>query len=416
MWTSNKTLSKQNYILNNQPTIEIVRPKLTNYQKEILYSTARFTVTKGATKIGKTFPHLFWLFERAHDNPKPGANYWWVAPVFSQAKIAFNRMRRVAVQLGYRINESELFIETAIGSRIWFKSAENSDSLYGEDVFAAVFDEFTRAKEQAWVALRSTLTHTKGPCKFIGNAKGRKNWGHKLWMKARAGEPGYQAFKVTAYDAVAEGILDIEEIEQAKRDLPEHAFKELYLAEDLEDQANPFGIEHIAKIIKPISTEPVFCYGVDLAKKHDWTVVTGLDRYGDVAHFERWQSDWAQTKERIKYTIGSTPALFDSTGVGDPILEDIQKDCFGAVGLTYTQRSKQQLMEGLANSIQKGEISALSGFMQDELESFEFVYTRNGVSYNAPEGMFDDCVNSLALARKIYFDTPRSAPFMYTQQ
>lgn len=385
-----------------QADVLVERPKLTSYQNAILYSPARFTVTKGATKIGKTFPHLFWLFERAHDEKKNGANYWWVAPVHSQAKIAFNRLRRVCVQLGYRINESELFIETGLDSRIWFKSADNPDNLYGEDVFAVVFDEFTRAKEQAWHAIRSTLTATHGVCKFIGNSKGRKNWGHKLWLKAKAGEPGYEAFKVTAYDAVAEGILTQEEIEQAKRDLPELAFRELYLAEDLEDQANPFGVTNIASCVKPISQEPPVCFGVDLAKSVDWTVVVGLDANGDVCVFERWQADWTQTTARVKAIIGNTPANIDSTGVGDPIFENIRKDCPGALSFKFTQASKQQIMEGLAVSIQKGDISVISGVMQDELEAFEFVYGRSGVKYEAPAGMHDDCVCGLALANAIF--------------
>lgn len=380
----------------------VERPKLTSYQKAILYSNARFTVTKGATKIGKTFPHLFWIFERAHDGKKNGANYWWVAPVHSQAKIAFNRLRRVCVQLGYRINESELFIETGLDSRIWFKSADNPDNLYGEDVFAVVFDEFTRAKEQAWHAIRSTLTATHGVCKFIGNSKGRKNWGHKLWLKAKAGEPGYEAFKVTAYDAVAEGILTAEEIEQAKRDLPDLAFRELYLAEDLEDQANPFGVQNIASCVKELSQEAAICYGVDLAKSVDWTVITGLDKNGDVCFFERFQKPWPETTARVIEIIGDKPANIDSTGVGDAIYESVKLKCPQAQGFKFTQTSKQQIMEGLALSIQKNDISVLSGVMQDELDAFEFVYGRTGVKYSAPEGVHDDTVCSLALANSIF--------------
>lgn len=386
--------------MQDEVEISIERPIFTSYQKEILYCDERFTVTKGATKIGKTFPHLFWLFERAHDQKKKGANYWWIAPIFSQAKIAFNRMRRVAVPIGYRINETELFIETDYDSRIWFKGADKPDSLYGEDVFAAVFDEFTRAKEEAWFALRSTLTHTRGPCKFIGNSKGKKNWGHRLWLKAKAGEPGYRAFKVTAYDAVEAGILNADEVEQAKRDLPDYAFKELYLAEDLEDQANPFGIEFLKKQIRPLSNQPPVCFGVDLAKSVDWTVVIGLDSTGKICYFDRWQSDWDQTRRRIINTVNGVSTLIDSTGVGDPIVEDIKRQCYGVDGFPFTSKSKQQIMEGLAASIQKGEICILEGIMYDELESFEFEYSRNGVKYTAPSGMHDDIVCALALANQ----------------
>ena len=390
----------------------IERPTLADYQIRILNSTARFTITEAATKVGKTFTHLWWLFEKAHTPPKDGANYWWIAPVYTQAKIAFSRLRRVVAQSGqYRINESELFIETPNGSRIWFKSAEKPDNLYGEDVYAAVFDEFTRAREAAWIALRTTLTATKAPCKFIGNVKGKGNWGYKLGLKARAGEPGYEYFKVTAYDAVAAGILDAAEIEQAKRDLPENAFRELYLAEALDDQANPFGVRFIQSCIKPISTNEAVCYGVDLAKSVDWTVIIGLDDYGDICYFERWQSDWGQTRRRIIQTIGSAPAFIDSTGVGDPIVEDIKRECSQVEGYFFTSSSKQKLMEGLAVAVQNQNVSILDGMMRDEMESFEFEYTRNGVKYSAPEGSHDDIVCSLALAYQKFNN--KVAPSMF---
>lgn len=396
----------------NEYQIEIIRPKLTAYQKAILDSPARFTVTTAATKIGKTYSHSYWLFEKSGGPPKPGANYWWVAPVFSQAEIAFNRIRRfLGHSSDFRINLSKMYIETPVESYLHYKTAQDPNNLYGEDVYAAVFDEFTRAKEEAWFALRSTLTATGGPCKFIGNARGKKNWGAKLATKARSGEPGYEFFKVTAYDAAKEGIISLEEIEQAKRDLPKYAFDELYLAEELEDQANPFGLDFLRKAIRPLSKEPTVCFGVDLAKSVDWTVVTGLDKNGQVTTFERWQADWAQTKQRIKAIIGSKPTYIDSTGVGDPIVEDIQKECYGVQKYHFTNQSKQKLMEGLASSIQQGKVYILEGIMYDELESFEFNYSKNGVTYSAPDGLHDDCVCSLALASLKLNDKP-AQPFI----
>ena len=55
-------------------------------------------------------------------------------------------------------------------------------------------------------------------------------------------------------------------------------------------------------------------------------------------------------------------------------------------------------MEGLANAVQSNSVSILDGVMRDEMESFEYVYSRTGVKYSAPSGQHDDCVCSLALA------------------
>lgn len=343
---------------------------------------------------------------------KKGANYWWVAPVYSQAKIAFDRLKRVIVESGeFTINISNLTILCPNGSIIHFKSADNPDNLYGEDVYACVFDEFTRAREEAWFALRSTLTKTRADVKLIGNCKGRQNWGFKLGAKARAGEPNYAYFKITAWDAVEAGILEREEVEQAQRDLPENVFKELYLAEPQEDGSNPFGYDYIDSCtVSSLSTDAEY-FGIDLAKYKDWTVIIGLNGEGKIAHFERFQKDWEQTTARIIEVIGNKKCCIDSTGVGDPIVERVQKVCRNVEGLKYTNDTKQKLMEGLAVSIQKGEITVLDGILTDELKAFEFSYNGGRVKYEAPQGFTDDCVNALALANRIKEFNPKVVTF-----
>src|SRR5690606_30794558 len=121
-----------------QNRIVISRPKLAPYQKDMLYCPERNSICEATTKAGKTFSHMWWLFELAHKAPKPGANYWWVAPIYSQAKIAFTRIKRTLPQGVYSVNQTDLTITTPLGSVIWFKSGDNPDSLYGEDVHGAV--------------------------------------------------------------------------------------------------------------------------------------------------------------------------------------------------------------------------------------------------------------------------------------
>src|SRR3990172_5063365 len=205
--------------------MQIKRPNLTEYQKSFLYNPARFTITEASTKVGKTFAHLWGIFEFAHGpERKPNQNVWWVAPVYSQTKIAFSRLRvKVAPSGLYKINESNLIITCPNGVHIHFKSSDNADNLFGEDVYYIVFDEAPRGKETAFHALRSTVTATKGKIKLIGNFGGTSNWMHQLKEKAKT-DPEYAYFKITAWDAVKEGILDEAEILQAQKDLPPKIF------------------------------------------------------------------------------------------------------------------------------------------------------------------------------------------------
>ena len=378
--------------------INYTRPYLTNYQKDILDCEERFTITAASTKTGKTASHIIWLFEQALQC-KDGQSVWWVAPVYQQAEIAFRRMKNQVTDKNFFIsNETKLLLTLPTGSRIEFKSGEKPDNLYGDDVYAAVIDEASRMREESWYALRSTLTATQGKCKLIGNVKGKKNWFYKLGERARQGEADYKYFKITAYDAAREGIISEAEIEQAKRDLPDYVFRELYLAEPADDKSNPFGLDAIRKCIAPLSNKPAVSFGIDLAKYTDWTVITGLDSENRVCYSDRFQNDWSQTKQRIIGVVGKTPAYIDATGIGDPIVEDLQKILPKIFGFKYTTQSKQQLIESLVMEIQANTIRFPDEPYGSELENFEFEYTRTGVRYTAPPGLHDDAVNSLALA------------------
>lgn len=359
---------------------------------------ARFSLIEASTKSGKTLGCVLWLFEQALLG-KRGQNYWWVAPVYTQAKIAYTRMRDYYPSGTFSSNESDLKLTiVASGAIVWFKTGEKPDNLFGEDVHAAVIDEASRMREEAWHAIRTTLTATRGPARIVGNVKGRKNWFYAMARRAEAGAPELSYHKITASDAVEAGVLVAGEVESARHEMPTQVFRELFEAIPSDDGGNPFGLAAISLCVGPISQDTPVVWGWDLAKHVDWTVGIALDRQNRVCRFERFQLPWDATMSRILLATGSVPALVDSTGVGDPILEMLQKRGPRFEGYGFTQASKQKLMEGLAVAIQGGGLSFPDGPIRRELEDFEYVYTRTGVSYGAPEGFHDDCVCALSLA------------------
>ena len=379
------------------PTITYKRPRLYPKQQAAIFGPERYAVIEGSTKCGKTVACIVWILEAAMNGYR-GQSFWWISPVYPQAKIAFRRLKRGLSQELYTANESELTITLLNGATLAFKSAEKPDNLYGEDVYAAVLDEASRMREEAWFAVRTTLTATRGPVRIIGNVKGRRNWAYSMARRAEGGEPGWGYAKLTAEDAVDAGIVQADEVEQARRQLPDAVFRELYYAEPSDDGGNPFGQGSIRSCVGDMSGRPPVVYGVDLAKSVDWTVVVGLDDQGTVCRFDRYQWPWEETVKRLVNEIGLIPAVIDSTGVGDPIVERLQREISNVQGYNFSQTSKQKLMEGLAVAIQTSEIKYPDGPIVSELESFAFEYTRTGVRYSAPDGLHDDCVMALALA------------------
>lgn len=212
--------------------INYKRPAIINQyikQREFIDVAVRFTIVEATTKAGKTVGCIVWLYERALRG-KDGNNYWWVAPTYKICKIAFRRFKRyIQPKSLFVANETEMTITLITGAIIFFKSAEDPDGLYGEDVEAAVLDEATRMKELSWIAVFTTLSATEGDCKIIGNVKGIGNWAYKLAREAETGnKPNWKYFKITADDAVRAGVLKQSVIDEAKRTLPNGMFLELY--------------------------------------------------------------------------------------------------------------------------------------------------------------------------------------------
>lgn len=168
---------------------------------------------------------------------KEGDNFWWVAPIFAQSKIAFNRLRRRLVNIpGYHFNKSNLIITTPLGTEIHFKSADNPDSLYGENVYAVVCDEATRMKKEAWEAVYSTTTVTHAIIKLIGNVVPGCFWFAAIKEQAINGSEDWEYFNIDCYAALDAGhpLFTLEAIEKAKRIYDEKTFSELYLAKETE--------------------------------------------------------------------------------------------------------------------------------------------------------------------------------------
>jgi phage FluMu gp28-like protein len=358
-------------------------------QKQVLDCDKRFIVMMAGRRFGKSLISQTISIETAVNKKRVA----YITPTYQLGKIFFKEIVDLLPLEIYSKNESDLVITFITGGSIRFFTGERLDNLRGLKFHLAVIDEasFIPNLEDGWLnSIRPTLTDYKGKAIFLSTPKG-KNYFFSLFSKA---EPDWQSFKFTTYD---NPYIDPQEIDDARRQLPEVVFEQEYMANPAENAANPFGSQYIRNCIHPVTTMPVVAFGIDLAKSVDWTVIVGLDEDGNVAYFDRFQMDWHNTKQTI-LRLPKCPILVDSTGVGDPILEDLQREGVMIQGLKFTSSSKQQLMEGLQAAIHQGKIGYPEGIISQELEVFEYQYTATGVKYSAPSGFHDDAVMALALA------------------
>lgn len=361
-------------------------------QKQVLDSDARFKVLMCGRRFGKSLVSQNISIQRGIARERVA----YITPTYQLGKMFFKEICKLLPEKIYRKNESDLYIDFLTGGSIRFFTGERLDAMRGTKFHLVIIDEasYIPNLEDGWNnSIRPTLTDYKGKAIFLSTPRG-KNYFYSLFM--RGGEPDWESFKFTTYD---NPHIDASEVDAAKAQLPSVVFKQEYLADPMENAANPFGSEFINACTKATSGVAAY-YGIDLAKSVDWTVIIGLDKQGNVVHFDRFQKDWMQTKETISLLPKNIPILIDSTGVGDAIVEDLQKKFSNMTGFKFTSVSKQQLLEGLANAIQTKSISYPDGPIKQELEVFEYTFTPTGVRYSAPQGFHDDCVIALALATK----------------
>jgi hypothetical protein len=365
-------------------------------QMKVLAEAKRFNVLQCGRRWGKTTFGLNRLIDTALRGHPAG----WFAPTYKVLADAWREAVAILSPIEPQKNEQEKRLVLPTGGTIEFWSLDDPDAGRSRKYKRVFVDEagIVRNLEQSWQqAIRPTLTDLIGDAWFGGTPKGQ-NFFHRLYARGQSGEEAWASWRMPTS---SNPYIDRAEIEEARRDMPPAAFNQEYLGIPADDGGNPFGLDAIARCVGPLSTRPPVVFGVDLAKSQDWTVVVGLDDDGCSCVMERWQSDWKQTTRKVLDMVGSTPTLIDSTGVGDPIVEDLSRQSYNIEGFKFTQSSKQQIMEGLAASIQRGEIRFPGDgdhkWLRNELEVFEYQYTAHGVRYSAPQGMNDDAVCALAL-------------------
>jgi|GEM_PF-1047403 hypothetical protein len=395
--------------------VYVVLPDMYPKQHAAFYpeNDVRTICIEASTKSGKTFGALTWLlrqaFEKGGDGHRQLRRFVWVAPYAQQARDAFMRVANALGPEGYlhkKEGNQDLSIQLHNGSYLNFKSGDNVDSLFGIDATAAVVDESSRLREAAYHSVITNLSATGGPLVLIGNVRGKKNWFYSKCREAQQGEADSSYTKLTYLDAIEAGVMTDATVEMARRDLPTEVFRELYEADAQDDAGNPFGEKNIDECVGVMSDEEPWVWGIDLAKSSDYTVIIGLDKDKNVCYFNRFQQDWDETEYIIERDCFPSQAtmLIDSTGVGDAVVERLQKKNQYVEGYRFTSTSKQELMRGLQMAIQENSITYPSADVAPivtELKNFIYETTRTGTRYEAGYG-HDDCVCALALAVKCH--------------
>lgn len=303
-------------------------------------------------------------------------------------------------------NHSDLVLNFASGSTMLFYSAEAYDSIRGETFDALVGDEVAFWKPEAWNEVLKATVLVKGKKVLLLSTPKGKNQFYTLFNQS-INNDNYHSFYGTSFD---NPFIDRSEIEDARRMLPDHIFRQEYLAEFLDDASSVF--RNIKECIDEGEQTRTLFAGVDLGRADDYTVLTIVDQNNKEVYCERWRHlEWSTIINNVVTQLNKYKpnTLIESNGAQDAIYEQIRDK------VTYnkskvkpfvtTSKTKQAIVENLIVTFENKEIGILGKDWQiSELETFTYEYnlkTRT-IKYSAPSGLHDDYVMSRAICNEAH--------------
>lgn len=357
----------------------------------------------------------------------PSTKWRWIAPIYDQAKVGMDYFKKLlpgAPHSEFKENAMRIYLPY-LDTELQFWHCKNPSSLEGAGISGNIFDEAAKCSYEAVAAAQTTVTFTKGPQGYFSTPLG-KNWFYRECMEAQEHmrwslKNGKNPERVFFTAPTTENPhIDPAVIEEARRSLPDRLFRQYYLAEFVDDGSVFIGFRDCVQgprldvygavqfwVAPNAPTLDVF-FGIDWAKKEDYTVITALSvvqgkpemvgflRFTGVGYVEALKELYKFTK-KFKKIVN---IKHDKTGVGEAIDDMMAQLTVPFEGVVFTSASKAAMVNQLMMAFETRDIVlAYWPEMIGELESYSVVTNELGnARYSAPSGLHDDIVSSLMLA------------------
>ena len=379
----------------------VLRVSLHPGQAEVHRATARFKVLAAGRRWGKTRLGVHECLGIAAN----GGCAWWVAPTYKMSEVGWRPLMDLANHIpGAQILKAERTIRLTGGGWVGIRSADNPDSLRGEGLDLVIMDECAYMQKETWSeVIRPALSDRLGKALFISTPNGR-NWFWEVYQHGILGEKNWQSFHFTSYD---NPFLRKEEIDDARKDIPEIVFRQEYLAEFIDSSGTVFRNIDRCAVLQPAAPDPqrIYCAGADIASSEDFTVIAIMDA-------ERKAMVWQERFNRVDYPLLEKriadcyrrwqlkSLTIEVNGIGRGVIDHLRTDGLNIIPFLTNNSSKQTIIQNLQIAFEREEITVLNNeVLKNELLNFEERRTPSGAfQYSAPSGQHDDCVMALAIA------------------
>ena len=373
---------------------------------ELIKGDSKYVTVVAPRQTGKSFLAmqvvLYWALNT------PGAEIFWVSPIYAQAKKVFEQLYDAVHPSGLikSANRSDVTIKFKNGSKIYFKSAERPDNLRGNTGSFMVVDEAAYMNDEVWKAVLRPIMLVRGKkVLFISTPRG-SNWFKEHYDLGQSTDVETSEYASCRMHYRDNPFVDPQEIENARLTLPAAIFAAEYNGSFEDSGRNVFDLTNTKTFDRyPQPQGKVVC-GIDLGRASDYTVATFMDSKGQIVDIYRDNlRDWSEMVkailERVKRWNASV--LVEKNSIGDVIFEQIKKQWVDTHPFNTSSSSKKEIIEGLVLDLNEGNLilpsEDLFSPMLFELNIYEYGYSpkTRQVTYSAPPSMHDDVVMSLAI-------------------
>ena len=371
----------------------------------VLNSEAKYYTLVSSRQAGKTTLMMNFLLYFSINNK--GTKVAFISPTYNQVRKVMEDLHNVIAKskITKKVNYSTYEMHLYNDSIIYFRSAENFDALRGYTFDYLIIDEAAYIKEQAWRSAIQPTVLIRGKKVILCSTPRGMDFFYELYQLGQSADhPNYNSYRMTYK---GNPFVDMSEIEAAKKTLPSAIYKAEYEGEFVQGESMVF--ENYTNCMFDRWPQPngqVFA-GIDLGRESDYTVATFIDQTGQVVEIYRDnQKDWSTMINQIIQRAKKYNArlMVETNSMGTVVMEQLKKQWQNTEGFTTTNKSKQEIIEGLILDFHETNIgipsSELFGELQNELDVFEMKYSpkSRSVIYAAREPFHDDLVMSLAIA------------------
>ena len=186
----------------------------------------RWAVLVCHRRAGKTVASINDLIKRAIKEQKPDGRYFYLCPLYSQAKsVAWDYLLRFSAPALVKANQSELWVQLHNGAKIRLFGADSPDSLRGNYIDGIVLDEYADMKPRVWgEIIRPALADRNGYAVFIGTPRGHNGF-YDIYKAAQNNDHWYSK----TLRADQSGLLPQAELEDAQRMMSANQYEAEFL-------------------------------------------------------------------------------------------------------------------------------------------------------------------------------------------